>query len=114
MNKLKISAREALNDIRSGMNDGELMKKYNLTAKGLESLFRKLIEAKVLGEKFIANRAHPRPAGGRSDGATASKPQSKARVPERPPKLHVKIARDVKEGVHSVEIMRRYELSPGQ
>jgi hypothetical protein len=57
MNKPKIGAREAANDIRSGMTDAELMEKYHLTAKGLESLFRKLVEAKLLDQSFVARTA---------------------------------------------------------
>ena len=41
MSKPKISAREVVQDIKSGMTDPELMQKYSLTPKGLESLFSK-------------------------------------------------------------------------
>lgn len=37
-----IKAKEVLNDIDSGMHKLDLMKKYNLSTEGLESLFRKL------------------------------------------------------------------------
>jgi len=114
MSKQRISAREALNDIRSGMNDVDLMNKYDLTPKGLENLFQKLVEAKLLDEKLIARRGQARPVAGKSDAETVSKPRDTTRGPAPPSELHRKIARDIKEGVHSVEIMRRYELSPGQ
>ncbi len=42
MAKPMIDARQALEDIRAGMDDSALMKKYNLSAKGLADLFRQL------------------------------------------------------------------------
>jgi DNA-binding response OmpR family regulator len=41
--KANISATDAVKCIRSGMNDLQLMKRYNISAMGLKSLFRKLI-----------------------------------------------------------------------
>lgn len=48
MSKPKLSAKEVVQDIRSGMTDGELMGKYNLSAKGLQSAFQKLVQAGAL------------------------------------------------------------------
>ena len=45
MLKPVINAREAVKYIRSGMSDEELMKEYVISARGLESLFNKLVEA---------------------------------------------------------------------
>src|SRR5208337_1121765 len=45
MDKRKISAKELVSDIKSGMTDAQLMAKHELTAKGLEGLFSKLIQA---------------------------------------------------------------------
>ncbi len=42
MVKREIRAKEALQDIRHGMNDLELMEKYKITDKGLRSLFASL------------------------------------------------------------------------
>lgn len=42
MDKPKISAKEVFDDIRSGMDDISLMKKFKLSEKGLRSLYRKL------------------------------------------------------------------------
>jgi hypothetical protein len=54
--KREIKAREALDDIRRGMNDLELMEKYKVTDKGLRSLFRKLVAASLLSQQEIDNR----------------------------------------------------------
>lgn len=43
--KLEIKASEAIRDIRTGMNKSDFMRKHRLSAKGLQSLFGKLVEA---------------------------------------------------------------------
>ncbi len=48
MGKRKISAREAMDDIRSGMSDDALMKKYRLSEQGLASLIKKLCKRGLL------------------------------------------------------------------
>lgn len=54
--KREIKAREALNDIRQGMTDLDLMEKYRITDKGLRSLFKKLLAAGLLRPREIENR----------------------------------------------------------
>jgi uncharacterized protein (DUF433 family) len=51
--KPKIRARDAVNDIRSGMSDSEMMEKYELSAKGLHKLFMKLIEVKAISQSEL-------------------------------------------------------------
>ena len=43
-----IKAGQIVQDIRRGMTDSELMEKYRLSARGLQSLFRQVLEAKIL------------------------------------------------------------------
>ncbi|MDQ7784033.1 MAG: hypothetical protein RDU20_14210 [Desulfomonilaceae bacterium] len=43
--KLEIKASEAIRDIRTGMSKSDFMRKHRLSAKGLQSLFGKLVEA---------------------------------------------------------------------
>ena len=57
MAKVTIDAAQVLRDIRSGMEDADLMGKYNLSARGLQSLFRKLTNAKLLTETELDSRA---------------------------------------------------------
>jgi predicted RecB family nuclease len=54
--KRKISAREAVVDIRSGKSDADLMDKYRLTATGLQSLFDKLVSAGYLDLSEVQGR----------------------------------------------------------
>lgn len=50
---VKVSAKEVLADIRAGMSDRDLMKKYGLSEKGLQSLSKKLIDAGVLKQSEL-------------------------------------------------------------
>ncbi len=46
--KTTIRAKDAVNDIRAGMTNLELMEKYRLSAKGLKSLFMKLVDFRAV------------------------------------------------------------------
>ncbi len=48
MSKPVINAKEIIEDIRSGMEDAQLMQKYRLTSKGLQSAFSKLINNRLM------------------------------------------------------------------
>ena len=52
----EIRAKDIVADIRSGMPSERLMLKYKLTAKGLRSAFRKLLDAKVITRHDILRR----------------------------------------------------------
>ncbi len=56
MEKRKITAREVLKDVRAGMNDTALMKKYMLSAQGLQSVFNKMIEARMVDAEELDAR----------------------------------------------------------
>lgn len=51
--KLRISARQILADLRSGMDVAELKRKHGLTDKGLESAYRKLAAAGLLTDEEL-------------------------------------------------------------
>jgi DNA-binding response OmpR family regulator len=56
-----VKAAEAANLIRSGVDDLALMKRYNLSPKGLQSLFRKLKAAGIIDQTLLERRmSHPR------------------------------------------------------
>lgn len=57
MPKRKINAREMVNDVQGGMSDPDLMAKYRVSAKGLESVLRKLVLAGVLTWDEIDDRS---------------------------------------------------------
>ena len=54
--KREIKAKDFVNDVRSGMSDSELRSKYNLSASGLQSAFKKLLEAKALRTSEVFGR----------------------------------------------------------
>ncbi|MFH0825246.1 MAG: hypothetical protein V2B18_21045 [Pseudomonadota bacterium] len=51
-----INAKQAVEDVRSGMSDDALMAKYDLSAKGLSSLFDKLVKGKMIEEAELEER----------------------------------------------------------
>lgn len=57
--KIRIKVNQLVNDIRDGMTDIDLMGRYGLSAKGLESIFRKLVEGKYIGQGELKRRAEP-------------------------------------------------------
>jgi hypothetical protein len=52
-----INAYELIRDIKAGFNDAELMEKYKLSYKGLQSVFRKLIDAKLMRPSQLYGRS---------------------------------------------------------
>jgi hypothetical protein len=56
--KLVIDAGSIIRDIRSGMTDWELMRKYGLTAKGLQSAFNKLVARKHITHFELCSRSN--------------------------------------------------------
>ncbi|MDQ7782126.1 MAG: zinc ribbon domain-containing protein [Desulfomonilaceae bacterium] len=109
MAKPKIDAKQALEDIRSGTDDQTLMAKYGLSAKGLQSLFKKLILLGVvtrqeidqrtpesLGDVGITGDRQSALGGGKSPGRTVNAQEA---------------ARDVRSGVPDADLMEKYRLS---
>jgi len=56
MAKIRISGREVLEDIRSGMDDAGLMKKYGVSSKGIIKLMGRLVSAGLLTPAELAQR----------------------------------------------------------
>jgi ankyrin repeat protein len=56
MQKLKISARSIVDDIRSGMTDSELERKYGLSHDALQYILRRLCEADVITQLELYER----------------------------------------------------------
>lgn len=57
MQKAKVSAKEVLQDLRSGMDDADMMKKYNLSETGLHRLYDKLLDMGVMQKSELRQRA---------------------------------------------------------
>lgn len=56
MPKRQIDARELIADIRVGMSDAALMKKYAVSAKELQGLFNRLVNAGVVSQRELDQR----------------------------------------------------------
>ncbi|MEJ2718447.1 MAG: hypothetical protein P8182_15145, partial [Deltaproteobacteria bacterium] len=54
--KRTLNAGQVVTDIRAGMSDAEIMKKYHLSARGLASLFTKLLEAGFIEQSSLSAR----------------------------------------------------------
>jgi len=54
--KRTIKGKEIVSDIRSGMTDNELMKKYTLSEGALKNVFRKLVDAGAIREDELRER----------------------------------------------------------
>lgn len=56
MSKREVNAKDFMSDVQEGMDDVELMKKYRLTPKGLDSTFRKLLTVGLISKLELAAR----------------------------------------------------------
>lgn len=54
--KRTIKARDIVNDLRTGMTNVQLMEKYGLSAKGLASIFNKLMDVRAVKYGELAHR----------------------------------------------------------
>jgi hypothetical protein len=117
--KRAIKAKEAVADIRSGMDDASLMEKYHLSAEGLQSLFDKLVTGGFIDLSEIARRL-PGYLGvvaitecfptRQIGGVIASPPPLKTKSP---PLINAQeAARDIRWGIEDPAIMEKYRLSP--
>ncbi|MFH1112606.1 MAG: hypothetical protein V1792_01670 [Pseudomonadota bacterium] len=87
MVKPKIDASEVLKDIRAGSSHFRLMNKYHLSARGLNSLFQKLLDAGVIK---------------RGDLGPAYKKEIRAS----------EVIRDIRSGMSKSDFMRKHRVSP--
>ena len=116
MERKKISAREAVADIRSGMNDAGLMKKYGLSADGLQILFDKLVNTGFIDLGEIRSRLM-------GFVGTVVLPEAdlfskKGEVKEQPLKSKAartinaqEAARDVRSGMDDSALAQKYRLT---
>lgn len=56
MSKRQIRGQDVVRDIHAGMGDSGLMEKYGLSAKQLESILRKLLEADLISHMQLYER----------------------------------------------------------
>jgi hypothetical protein len=109
MSKKKISAKLAVADIRLGMNDAALMKKYGLASDGLQSLFDKLVASGYIDLSEVQSRMQGFWGTIVIDDlrkeTTFPKAKSGARINAQ------EAARDVRSGMDDPALMEKYRLS---
>lgn len=118
MTKRKIAAKQAVADIRAGMDDSALMEKYSLSPSGLQSLFDKLVSAGLIDVAEMYDRmpgyvgtvaiADPfaLPKRGTADHTRQSpKGKSSAWINAQ------EAARDIRSGMDDSALMRKYKVS---
>ncbi len=108
MPKPLIDAKQARDDIRSGMDERALMGKYNLSAKGLVSLFTKLVSAGAIAQDELALRL-PRLA--RSVTLTENPQAPLIRKPGVREIKAQEAATDILSGMTDTELMEKYMIS---
>jgi hypothetical protein len=118
MAKRTINAKQAVADIRSGMDDAALLKKYNLSAEGLQSLFDKLVNTGFIDLGEMESRLHGflgTVVISESDlSPTKGEGTDGSQSPDRksPPRIHAQqAARDIRLGVNDFALMEKYRLS---
>ncbi len=107
MAKPLIDAKQALEDIRSGVDEQALMIKYNLSAKGLLSLFRKLVLAGAIPSTELTRRM-PRFQAALKTIELADDSTRKTGYREIQAQHAVK---HVKSGMTDADLMAKYKIS---
>lgn len=105
---LKISAREAVDYIKSGMDDASLMEKFNLSAKALHSLFDQLVATGQVRQSEIDERRVLSPGTVVVDVAQLRFPDSDK---ERPVISASDAVKSIRSGMDDATLMKRYRIS---
>jgi rubrerythrin len=119
MEKRKIRADQVLRNIRSGMSDGELMGTYQLSPKGLQSLFNKLVQGGFIGLDELDQRmptfmgtvfVSEVVARKRKPGVEGKADADRERQPTRSMSLS-EVLTDIRTGLDDAGLMKKYGLS---
>gem|GEM_PF-1437518 len=119
MGKRQIDANEVMKDIRLGMNDSGLMEKYRLSARGLESLFQKLVTSGFAGPEELSGRTYV--TSGNGDFATADTlpelaaagdlQKNRSAGTARPSLPPHDVLKDIRGGMSDLGLMAKYKLT---
>jgi len=80
----KISAKDLVNDIRSGMGDDGLMRKYEISDQGLQRLLGQLLEKGLITESDLSSRL-PKATGAVVDASPSEQETSEPSSPKGTP-----------------------------
>lgn len=107
-----IKAVEAARCIRSGMDDSALMERFNLSPRGLQSLFEKLVAVGILSTTDLEKRAALFYESGSMRILDAKFPVSEPRKP-RVRIFAADVLNCLRSGMDDIALMKRYNLSAG-
>ncbi len=105
-----IKAAEAIRCIRSGMDDSALMERFDVTAKGLQSLFDKMVAAGILTRSELEQRAALFYESGSMRVVEAKFPV-KNEIKPRVKIFATDVLNCLRSGMDDVALMKRYNLS---
>ncbi len=104
--KIRVNSKQAVESIRSGMSDLALMEEYALSARGLQSLFRKLTAAGEI-EQSELNARHLACQQSHIVDLIISQPKyAKKAVIDAD-----QAVRDIRAGMSDIELMQKYDVS---
>lgn len=104
--KIRINGKEAAKSIRTGMSDEALMKKYALSARGLQSLFRKLVAASEIDQHEIDARMLSCQQSHIVDLIISNPAQFKTALIDAD-----QAVKDIRAGMSDIELMHKYDVS---
>lgn len=97
MQRKGIKPKEFVKDFRNGLSDSDLMNKYQISARGLQTLLSKLINKGILTSEEMVKRS------------------SKANARPKHRRINVReFAEDVQLGLDDNNLMLKYDLNPNQ
>lgn len=108
MRVVRIKAIEVVHSIRQGMDDAALMEKFQVSARGLQKLFRQLVVAGILGTEELDQRM------ALSHGSVVvSVEKEKLPIPEtkKPVIDALEALIGIRAGMDEKTLMRKYQLS---
>jgi uncharacterized protein (DUF433 family) len=103
-----VSAKVILSDLAHNLSDEDLMKKHNLSPKGLRSLYKKLLRKGLLSRHVMSRRTEvpllPEVT------PVVSKPAPEP-APTKPAVNASDVLKDIEQGATDEELMRKYRLT---
>ena len=102
--KLMISTRELMSDLKNNLSDDELMKKHNLSRRGLKTLYKKLLAKGLEFPRAIERRIGAQ----RTDLSLVLENQDAKRVTINASA----VLNSLSNGMTDAELMSNYRLSP--
>lgn len=104
--KIRVSKQEVTKDIRAGVDDAALMNKYGISARGLQSLFKKLLAAGLIDKSEIDLRIVS-PQWSHVVELVSIPGQSPRKTAVNP----AEAVRTIRSGLSEATLMEKYKLS---